>query len=194
MSADPYPNAGRASGYTTEEGHAIGEDLVNKVTEIVSASQTRATQQMAALTANIQALSKAIDGIVDADGRQFDYVLGQVQFLLDTHKARFDGYGDAIERVEVLAMQARDTLSEVATRQGKSEDAIKELNERHGAQWSQATDRIGQIETILRERPAQRAAEQQVYNDRMSQLEAELAHLRERVARLDRGAHDGAGE
>ena len=70
------------------------------------------------------------------------------------------------------------------------QSALADLNRRHGEQWREVTDRISKIEAILRDRPAQRAAEQQAYEDRMRAFEAELARLRARVARLDRGGGD----
>ena len=148
------------------------------------------SKQIGALTASI----------AERDAKEFER---RVEWRERTDK-RFDNFGNELDagfaevrglRGDFTALQAEfqavgATVDGLVETVGHVQSALADLNRRHGEQWREVTDRISKIEAILRDRPAQRAAEQQAYEDRMRAFEAELARLRARVARLDRGGGD----
>ena len=76
---DTHPNAGRASGYTDERGNDIGENLVNRVTELMVGPQTKLIQ-----------LATRIDAQTTIQDQRFSYVLTQLGAFLDKEDARHD--------------------------------------------------------------------------------------------------------
>jgi len=102
VSEDTHPNAGRASGYTDERGNDIGENLVNRVTELMVGPQTKMIQ----LAAQLDNTSKVQD-------QRFQYLLNQMAALLEKEDARHGAYDDALERGEKATLAA---LTDVAQR------------------------------------------------------------------------------
>lgn len=76
-SQDTYPNAGRASGYKDESGNDIGENIINKVTELMVAPQTKLVQ-----------LTARMDAAHTLQEQRFDYVLRQLQAHFDKEDQR----------------------------------------------------------------------------------------------------------
>jgi uncharacterized coiled-coil protein SlyX len=95
---DTHPNAGRASGYKDGSGNDVGENLVNRVTELMLGPQTK----MILLAEQLNAQSATQD-------RRFEYLLAQLQSHLDKEDARHD----ALARSETSSLAA---LTSVARR------------------------------------------------------------------------------
>lgn len=105
---DTYPNAGRASGYTDDSGEPVGENVVNVVTGLVSTIETKLLLSNTKLSAQIKAALDLNGDTAKLQERQFQYMLAQMQALLDKEDTRHRVYDD------VLAKTETDTVSALA--------------------------------------------------------------------------------
>jgi DNA integrity scanning protein DisA with diadenylate cyclase activity len=96
VSDDTYPNAGRASGYTDGSGNDVGENIVNRVTELVLAQQTK-----------LLALADRIDAVITKQDKRFDYMLRES----DAYSKKEDARHDALERAENQALTALTSVA-----------------------------------------------------------------------------------
>jgi hypothetical protein len=99
---DTHPNAGRASGYTDGKGNAVGENLVNRVTELMLGPQTK----MLLLAEQLNAQSATQD-------RRFEYLLGQLQAHLDKEDKRHDELKQSEVTTEAALASVARMLDEI---------------------------------------------------------------------------------
>jgi PAS domain S-box-containing protein len=121
-SQDSYPNAGRASGYTDEQGRAIGEDLVNRVTALMVAPQTKLVQ-----------LASQLDATIKVQDQRFHYILQQFQSYLEKEDQRHAAYDQSEQgTLAVLASiqqrldQQVDLVQQLITMQRESNATANE--------------------------------------------------------------------
>lgn len=131
---DTYPNAGRDSGYTDEEGKPVGENIINRVTELLLPLDVKLTLMGARLDSQFKGLRD------DGEHRQ-SYLLQQIGSLIKDVDARLDHYGKEIDAT-LTAVQG------VAASVGKQEERIDTLSER-----------MAEVESAIAARPEARAAE-----------------------------------
>jgi hypothetical protein len=164
-SQDSYPNAGRASGYIDEQGHAIGENIINRVTELMIVPQTKLIQ----LAADVRASHELQE-------QRFDYVLRQLQAHLDkedrrhevidaSDKTTLDALTSVVHRLDeitsyvqqsvTIAREALSVSKAGAARLGKMEKDVRSLGKRMDASEqdrAQMNRRLSRIESILEAR------------------------------------------
>lgn len=100
MSDDTYPNAGRDSGYTDAEGNPVGEDLVNKLTVLVSGIETKILLQGQQTREDIARLAEQN---VRIDTRQQNADVASLSWRteLRTHiDSRFDRFGTELDELK----------------------------------------------------------------------------------------------
>lgn len=123
---DPYPNAGRDSGYVDAEGKPVGENLVNVLTEHIARLETK-------LLTSSSKIRELIREKSDEQADKFELALSQYAALRrDDHQFRHEF------RVELGAFkESQDTmlttLQEVVVSTGKTEADITAIVERMDA-------------------------------------------------------------
>lgn len=90
---DTYPNAGRASGYTDDDGKPVGENVINRVTELMLGPQTKMIE-LADSNAKLAAqINDAITRISDTGKLQdqlYHYIAGEFKAQRDKEDNRHD--------------------------------------------------------------------------------------------------------
>lgn len=89
---DTYPNAGRDSGYSDEAGRPVGENIINRVTELLLPGQTKLIQ-----------LADQMDGMTKIQHQRFEYVLNQLAAYQEKEDFRHGVY-DESERATLAAL------------------------------------------------------------------------------------------
>ncbi len=110
---DTYPNAGRASGYTDDSGGAVGENLVNVVTGLVSTIETKLLLSNTKFMAQIEEASQQISNTAKLQDQQFRYMLDQLQASFDKEDKRHEVYDTVLAKTETDTVSA---LTSVARR------------------------------------------------------------------------------
>lgn len=126
---DPHPNAGRASGYTDDQGRDIGENIINRVTEMMLGPQTKVIQ----LAAQLNATSTLQD-------QRFQYILNQLTAFLEKEDARHDTYSGELHAIVQQFMGLHETVQQVlivskesTTRLGKIDRDFRDMTTRLGS-------------------------------------------------------------
>jgi hypothetical protein len=110
VSDDTYPNAGRASGYTDGSGNDVGENIVNRVTELVLAQQTKLlalADRIDAVITKQNEIAANQNAIVVTQDKRFDYMLRES----DAYSKKEDARHDALERAENQALTALTSVA-----------------------------------------------------------------------------------
>lgn len=102
---DTYPNKDRASGYT-DDGKPVGEGLVNVVTGIVTAAQTKWVLASSEITARLEETSTQVSNAAKTQEQRFDYMLGEIKALYAKEDTRHQVYDQALEKTETDTKQA----------------------------------------------------------------------------------------
>jgi hypothetical protein len=113
VSEDTYPNAGRASGYTDNAGNDVGENIINRVTGLVSTIETKLLLNITKTEAQLNAIIDAQNAIISTQDRRFEYMLGQMAAHYDKEDTRHDALHVEKERDEKTTLAA---LTSVARR------------------------------------------------------------------------------
>jgi hypothetical protein len=147
MGDDTHPNAGRASGYVDEAGNKIGEDLVNRVTGIVTEYQVKTDLK-------VDAFLRAQE---ERDQRRYDHELRERAALLkkiDRQLGQYPIDGQKLDQILRVVEEIAPRLGKLESRMNASEADRKQMN-----------DRLARIETVLAARPDQREKEHQAIID-----------------------------
>jgi hypothetical protein len=110
VSNDTHPNAGRASGYTDGSGNDVGENIVNRVTELVLAQQTKLlalADRIDAVITKQNEIAANQNAIVVTQDKRFDYMLRES----DAYSKKEDARHDALERAENQALTALTSVA-----------------------------------------------------------------------------------
>lgn len=147
MADETHPNAGRASGYVDEAGNKIGEDLVNRVTGIVTEYQVKTDLK-------VDAFLRAQD---DRDQRRYDHELRERAAWLAKVDAQLRQYpidGQKLDQILRVVEAIAPRLGKLEARMDASEADRRQMN-----------DRLARMEDIIRARPEQREREHQAIVD-----------------------------
>jgi hypothetical protein len=104
---DSYPNAGRDSGYVDDAGQPVGENIINRVTTLTTDNQVRLnllTTRVDATIGKVDETAAKLDDAITHQERRFDYLLGQMQRLIDTESTSRD----------VIAVEMRTNATEMS--------------------------------------------------------------------------------
>lgn len=175
MTDDTYPNAGRDSGY-------IGEDLVNRLTVLVSGIETKLLLQGQRTHTDIAAL-------VQTQDQRFTYILNQLATFLETEDQRHDNANDELSKITTALGGLKDGQTGLQSefRNGLSRlqstvSTLAETIDSHEQQIASMSSDISEIKDVLASRPEQRAAEHQAIVDeiggRVDQFGHELAEFK----------------
>lgn len=162
---DPYPNAGRDSGYTDEEGKPVGENIINRVTELMVGPQTKLVQ-----------LSAQLDAAVKIQDQRFQYVLGQLGAFLDKEDARHSAYDLAEQSTLQALTSVAHRLDEITSYVQQSVTIAREALTVAKA----GAARLGKLDKDVRQ--LKRAMSES--KDDRGQLHVEVAEVKADVAAL----------
>lgn len=136
--ADTYPNAGRESGYVAP----VGEDLVNRLTILISGIETK-------LLVSSQQLVSQMNAAALQQDQRFGYVLNQLSAFLEKEDARHDQFGTELTSVLAALEETRLDLGKVFTRVESVEAGVADLAgvvSDQGEEMSKITDRLILVE------------------------------------------------
>ena len=158
MTDDTYPNAGRDSGYVDDRGRSVGEDLINKVTAIVSAIQTKQTldrQAVSDLTIEVKAANQRADAIYAWLAAEFrtnaewrDQWSGEIQKISAATEATAQQVGKLAREVETLKQGQADNRAfqrQSAADRAQLNKKVTALSER----FATLEREMGQVKTEL---------------------------------------------
>lgn len=121
--SDPYPNAGRDSGYVAP----VGEDLVNVVTILIAQLQTKILIGNQELTGKIDQSNRALNNMRQAD---LDRRVVQNE-QEDAHRGRLydelDSLKDGQAELTTLAERSVSDLKKLSTQVGDQDSVLKAL-------------------------------------------------------------------
>jgi hypothetical protein len=109
---DTYPNAGRASGYTDDDSKPVGENIINRVTELMLGPQTKMlelAESQAKLTAQLNDAITRINDTGKMQDQQYHYMAGEFKALYAKEDKRHEVYD------KVLAKTESDTLAAITS-------------------------------------------------------------------------------
>lgn len=170
---DPYPNAGRASGYTDDAAQPVGENVVNIVTGIVTAAQTKWVLENAKITAQLKDASTRLDDTYKTQEQRFDYMLKQMAAFLEKEDKRHDLLAEKERADEAV-------LASVAL----GLDQLTSLVQQVVTMWREANARLGKIEkAVIVLKKGQTASDKQLTSV-TKLLTADIAELRIQIGAL----------
>jgi hypothetical protein len=105
---DPYPNAGRDSGYVDEAGQPVGENIINRVTTLTTENQVKLnllTSRVDVTIGKVDATADRLDATITHQDTRFTYLLGQMQRLIETESTSRD----------VIVAEMRTNATEMAS-------------------------------------------------------------------------------
>jgi len=169
MTDDTYPNAGRNSGYVAP----VGEDIVNRLTVLISGIETK-------LLLSNQALTSQIDATIQQQDGRFEYLLNQLSAFLEKEDTRHDTW-DA-ELGKMLAV-----MEATATTMGKLGTEFESFRAESTAGQVKNTVDIAALTLVVAGHSEQLAALHMDHEERIVALEdyrAEMQAVRDALAAL----------
>lgn len=145
MSEDTHPNAGRASGYTDGKGNDVGEDVVNRVTELMIGPQTK----LVLLADQLKELGAQQNAIVKTQDQRFEYLLTQLDAHLKKEDARHDALRHSEETTQQALTSAARMLDEITSYVQQSVTLSREANDRARRSEGIATESLTVVKSAI---------------------------------------------